>query len=142
MESTAFLALSKQVALEMRLANVANNLANVSTPGYRRMEMSFGGYMSRQHASAPIVYPVERPMRVDLTAGQALGTGNQLDLSISGNDRAFFVVARGNETFLTRAGALQLDQSGQGSASSAPRARNATASGSSMPAASAGESAR
>jgi flagellar basal-body rod protein FlgF len=113
MESTAFLALSKQVALEMRLANVANNLANVSTPGYRRMEMSFGGFMSRQHASAPIVYPVERPMRVDLTAGQALGTGNQLDLSISGNDRAFFVVARGNETFLTRAGALQLDQSGQ-----------------------------
>jgi flagellar basal-body rod protein FlgF len=113
MESTAFLALSKQVAIEMRLASLSNNLANASTPGYRRTEMSFDGFVSRQHASARIIYPVERPMRVDLTAGPVVATGNQLDLSIGGNDRAFFVVARGNDTFLTRAGTLQLDQDGQ-----------------------------
>ncbi|MBM3481604.1 MAG: flagellar hook basal-body protein, partial [Alphaproteobacteria bacterium] len=94
MESTNFLALSKQVALEMRLSNIANNLANASTPGYRRNEMSFEGYLSRQHASAPILYPVERGVRVDLGEGPAIATGNQLDLSITGNDRAFFVVAR------------------------------------------------
>jgi len=113
MESTNFLALSKQVALEMRLSNIANNLANASTPGYRRNEMSFEGYLSRQHASAPILYPVERGVRVDLGEGPAIATGNQLDLSITGNDRAFFVVARGNETFLTRAGTFQLSDSGQ-----------------------------
>jgi flagellar basal-body rod protein FlgF len=113
MESTSFLALSKQVALEMRLSNIANNLANASTPGYRRNEMAFEGFLSRQHASAPILYPVERGVRVDLGEGPVIATGNQLDLSITGNDRAFFVVARGNETFLTRAGTFQLDDSGQ-----------------------------
>ena len=113
MESTSFLALSKQVALEMRLSNIANNLANASTPGYRRNEMAFDGFLSRQHAAAPIVYPVERGLRVDLGAGPAISTGNQLDLSLTGNDRAFFVVARGNETFVTRAGTFQLDESGR-----------------------------
>lgn len=113
MESTSFLALSKQVALEMRMANIANNLANASTPGYRRNEMAFEGFLSRQHASAPILYPVERGLRVDLASGPAIATGNQLDLSITGNDRAFFVVARGNETFVTRAGTFQLDETGR-----------------------------
>lgn len=112
MESTAFLALSKQIAIEMRLANLSNNLANASSPGYRRTEMAFDGYVSRQHASAPIIYPVERGIRVDLSAGPIVATGNQLDLSLSGNDRAFFAVSRGGEKLLTRAGSLQLDPAG------------------------------
>jgi flagellar basal-body rod protein FlgF len=109
MESTTFLALSKQVAIEMRLANLANNLANASTPGFKRMDMSFESFLRRQDATGPILYPVERPARTDLASGPLVVTGNQLDLAVTRNDRAFFLVQRGDERLVTRAGAMQVD---------------------------------
>lgn len=115
MESSSFVALSKQWAIQHRMTNIANNLANASTPGYRKNEMNFATYLSRQTTTSPVLYAVERPSYVSLDAGTLTPTANPLDLAIAENDRAFFVVqarAEGKQ-LLTRGGVFSLDASGR-----------------------------
>ena len=115
MESSSFVALSKQWAIQHRMTNIANNLANASTPGYRKNEMNFSTYLSRQATTSPILYAVERPSFVNLEAGTLNPTANPLDLAIAENDRAFFVVQARAEgkPLLTRGGAFRLDEAGR-----------------------------
>ena len=112
METSSFVALSKQWAIQFRMTNIANNIANASTPGYRKNEMNFATYLSRQTTTAPILYSVERPSFVNLEAGSVTMTGNQLDLALADNDRAFFVVqARAEDRpLLTRGSVFRLDE--------------------------------
>jgi flagellar basal body rod protein FlgG len=64
MESSSFVALSKQVAIQLRLNIVANNISNAATNGYRKNEQRFVTYISRQETTAPIYYAVERPTSI------------------------------------------------------------------------------
>lgn len=115
METSSFVALSKQWAIQFRMTNIANNLANASTPGYRKNEMNFATYLSRQTTTSPILYATERPSYVNLDAGTLTQTENQLDLGIADNDRAFFVVQARAEgrPLLTRGGTFRLDEAGR-----------------------------
>lgn len=115
METSSFVALSKQWAIQFRMTNIANNIANASTPGYRKNEMNFTTYLSRQTTTAPILYSVERPSYVNLEPGAVTTTENQLDLAIADNERAFFVVQARAEgrPLLTRSGTFRLDESGR-----------------------------
>ena len=47
MSSSLYVALSGQVAMERRLTTVANNVANLSTAGYRGEERDPGGGAER-----------------------------------------------------------------------------------------------
>ena len=47
MTSSVYVALSAQVALERRLNTIANNVANMSTPGYRAEEVHFDSVLSK-----------------------------------------------------------------------------------------------
>lgn len=115
METSSFVALAKQQAIHLRTINIANNIANASTPGYRKNEMNFAAYVSRQTTTSPIIYSIEHPSRVNLEAGTFTVTDNQLDLAIDANERAFFVVQARAEgrPLLTRSGIFRLDESGR-----------------------------
>ena len=46
MENPIFIGLSRQVALRAQMDLIANNIANMSTPGYRAQNMVFTEYLS------------------------------------------------------------------------------------------------
>ncbi len=88
-----------------------NNLANVSTPGFRADFASFrsmpvfgNGYPTRAYAMA------ERP-GVDLNPGALSTTGNAMDVAIDGEGYIAVQAADGSEAY-TRAGNLRLTAAG------------------------------
>lgn len=88
-----------------------NNLANISTPGFRSDFASFrsmpvfgNGYPSRAYAMA------ERP-GVNLNPGGISTTGNPLDIAVDGEGYIAVQTADGTEAY-TRAGNMRLTGSG------------------------------
>ncbi len=89
----------------------SNNLANVSTPGFRADYASFrsmpvfgNGHPTRAYALA------ERP-GIDLNPGGLETTGNQLDVAINGEGYIAVQAADGSEAY-TRAGNMRLTGTG------------------------------
>ncbi|MFC5429108.1 flagellar basal-body rod protein FlgF [Paraburkholderia denitrificans] len=104
-------------ALEQQ-AVVANNLANVSTTGFRAqlanfrdVPMSFGDG-STVNDQTTRTFVLSATPGSDMTPGAISRTGNPLDIAIQGS--GFFAVqtADGNEAY-TRAGDLHVDSNGQ-----------------------------
>jgi len=96
---------------------IANNLANISTIGYRRQSASFQSLVAAQPSMMSEIndainnFNVLDKTTVDLTAGSLQHTGNPLDLAIEGN--AFFVVQAAAGSLYTRAGNFQLSATGR-----------------------------
>ena len=83
---------------ERRQEVVANNLANVSTDGFKA-ERAFASLVA---GAVPTI-----ETQTDLRAGTVRPTGNPLDLAVGGD--GFFVVETPAGERLTRGGALRLD---------------------------------
>jgi flagellar basal-body rod protein FlgG len=82
----------------------AQNIANITTPGFKR-HLSFASLVTasgRDGAS---------PSSLDFSPGKIVNTGNPLDLAIMG--KGFFTVASSNGVFYTRAGQFQRDGDGR-----------------------------
>jgi flagellar basal-body rod protein FlgF len=105
-----------------RLEVIANNLANVDTVGFKRqlavLQARYAEETERgldQHGSGSIndlgggVYVSET--KTDFSSGPLKRTGVPTDLAIDGD--GFFVVQKGQEAVLTRAGNFRLTASGQ-----------------------------
>lgn len=113
-------------AQQMNLDNVANNLANSSTAGFRRRRLQFQDLLYQN-----LVMPgAAATQQTTLVAGLQIGlgtraaasevvqmqgdssaTGNPLDLAIQG-DGFFQVTLPSGETAFTRSGAFHMDASG------------------------------
>src|SRR5262249_25796058 len=120
MQNTLLVALSRQMALSRELDVVANNMANVSTHGFRRESVQFGEFLmpvaSADGFAAPdrhLSYVQDRTTFLDFAPGSLEQTGNPLDVAIQGD--AFFAVqspdSQGER--YTRDGAFQIDATGQ-----------------------------
>ena len=110
----------------MNLDNVANNLANSSTAGFRRRRLQFEDLLYQTvlmpGAAATQQTTVAAGLQIGLgtrtaaseviqTQGDFSATGNPLDLTIQG--QGFFqVTLPSGETAYTRSGAFQLDAQG------------------------------
>ena len=96
---------------------IANNVANVSTTGYRAQQPVFHTLLAAQRSSLDALnqsinnFGVLQGSRVDLTPGSLERTGNLLDLAIEGN--AFFAVQTKAGTLYTRNGNFQVSTGGQ-----------------------------
>ncbi len=113
MVSGKYSALSGAVAREQAMANIANNLANVSTIGFKRDRISFEAMLrgSRQVEQARgINYNRIRTIGTDFSQGGLRHTGRVLDVAIDGE--GFFKIRNQGKTFYTRTGSLALDQNG------------------------------
>lgn len=111
-------------AQSLRQDVVANNLANADATGFKRQfaiiqarkdhDSEFGAPPPALAADPRNIGGGVRQVQTpgDLaTQGTAKFTGRQLDLMIDGE--GYFQVRRGNESFLTRAGAFTVDERGR-----------------------------
>ena len=111
MTTTGEVALSYQLALTNQLDITANNIANVSTPGFQSNHPLFAEFLVSVENGEEIAYVVDKGTVRNLNPGPSNFTGNPLDVSIEG--RGYFVVETADGVFYTRNGAFQLDASGQ-----------------------------
>lgn len=99
-------------------AVVANNLANVSTTGFRAqlanfrdVPMAFGDGSSVNDQTTR-TFVLSATPGSDMTPGAISKTGNPLDIAIQGQGFIAVQTADGNEAY-TRAGNLHVDENGQ-----------------------------
>ena len=95
-----------------RQDSLANNLANVSTNGFRAELQSFRAVPVLGDGASTRVYALETSIGHDIRPGPMQTTGRSLDVAAQGN--AWFAVQAldGAEAY-TRAGALQVNAEGQ-----------------------------
>jgi len=113
MVSGKYSALAGAVSREQAVANIANNLANVNTTGYKKMLVSFESILrgSKQTTDANgINYSRIRQTFTDFSSGPVKETGNTYDLAIHGT--GFFKVLGPEGPLYTRNGSFHLDGNG------------------------------
>jgi len=113
-------------AQQVRIDAIANNLANVSTTGYKKMSPEFEDlfYETLQAPGAPDASGAALPTGAQVghgvklgavtrihSQGEAIATSRDLDLAIDG-DGYFQIESSDGETQYTRDGAFQLNQDG------------------------------
>lgn len=111
MSDGIYAALSGAVAQQRALDTVANNVANVGTPGFRADQLAFREALSEARPGSDAVpnglrYVTVATSRTTPTDGPLSQTGNPLDLALQGD--GFFAVSTREGVRYTRAGALQV----------------------------------
>ncbi len=121
-----FTAATGMEAQQLRIDAIANNLANVTTTGFKKWRPEFQdlfyevlqapGAQAADGSSLPTGAQIGHGVRSSgvsrvFTQGDRANTGNQLDLSIDG-DGFFQVQKAGGETVYTRDGSLKRDRDG------------------------------
>jgi len=114
-------------AQQMLVDNIANNLANINTTGFKRSQLDFQDlvYMKLQEAGAEISAGVKTPMATEIgmgvrpaatlkvfSQGELENTGNELDVAIMG-DGFFKVTMPSGDTRYTRSGSLTRNAEGE-----------------------------
>ncbi|MBV5318856.1 MAG: flagellar basal-body rod protein FlgF [Desulfobulbaceae bacterium] len=113
MVSGKYSALSGAVAREQAMGNLASNLANVNTTGFKRDRISFASILrgTKQTTEARgINYSRINKIGTDFNQGGMQPTGRPLDVAIDGP--GFFKVQKNNQILYTRVGHLMLDANG------------------------------
>ena len=89
-------------AHQTRIDNIANNIANVSTVGFRREGVIFAEYISRLDQEPSLSMAFGNGRMIDLTQAGISQTGGAFDFAIQGE--GFFLVETPDGNRLTRAG--------------------------------------
>jgi len=113
METTTYIALSRQTALQRQMSVISHNLANLSTPAYRRESIMFEEVLrdTQRGETGEISFVQDVATMIDTQEGPMESTGNPLDLAISGE--GYFVVETEEGPRYTRHGSFQLNQDGE-----------------------------
>ena len=107
MVSGKYSALAGAVSREQALSNIANNLANVNTTGYKKMLMSFESILDKEKQMGDakgINYNRVSKSVSDFTQGPIKETGNTFDLAI--HKSGFFKVQGPDGVLYTRNGSF------------------------------------
>jgi flagellar basal-body rod protein FlgF len=107
MNDASTVALSAQLAALHQTDVIANNLANLSTTGFKGQHLLFAQYLSQSGDGAPLAYVQELGTARDTSQGPITQTGNPLDVAIQGD--GFFTVQTPLGPRYTRNGHFQLD---------------------------------
>jgi flagellar basal-body rod protein FlgF len=116
MNSGIYAAISGSMAMMNQLDVLANNLANVNTPGYKKDTIRFEAVLAAtasQGAEAAVDTPslITKEYSVDFSAGQVKLTDNTFDIALDGD--GFFVVNTPEGKAYTRQGNFRMDASGK-----------------------------
>lgn len=118
MENASLVGLSRQVTLRRELDVIANNLANITTTGFKTERVLFEEYVmpvardeSFLRTDQKVSYVQDRATSHDMSSGALKTTGNPLDLAIDG-DAFFTVEVNGTERY-QRNGAFQINRDGE-----------------------------
>ncbi len=117
MDNTLLVSLSSQLASYRSMDVIANNMANASTPAYKREEVKFEEYIQNvtpaedEVGTQAISFVADKGTMRDLSEGAITRTNNPYDLSISGS--GYFTVSTPNGPRYTRDGHFTLDPNGR-----------------------------
>jgi flagellar basal-body rod protein FlgF len=109
METSTYVALSGQLALDKRMAALAQNIANARTAGYRAQIVDFKSVLS-QAGSTPTAFASASKDYVSEASGGLMQTKNPLDIAVKGNGYLAFQSSAG--TYYSRDGRLSLSTDG------------------------------
>ncbi len=117
MENTILVSLSRQITLQRKMDVIANNMANMNTPGFKSDELKFEEYLPAvarvegfTGADKQVKFVTDPRMVRNMAAGAERHTGRELDVSI-GKGGWMVVDAPQGERF-TRNGQLKLTGDG------------------------------
>lgn len=111
MDTSTYIALSGQFARDQEMAVLANNIANMSTPGFKAERMMFSEYLANSPGGNQISYVAQAGNNHDMSQGPLGHTGNSLDIALNG--AGWLSVTTPNGTSYTRSGHFQLDPQGE-----------------------------
>lgn len=127
-----YAALSGAMAQAQRLDTIANNIANVNTPGFKRDEQTFREYLTANERPDEVLDASKIPNSIesfydmksgdlsfvdsagtytDHSQGRLVATGGQLDVALDG--AGYFEVMTPGGLRLTRQGGFNIDGQGQ-----------------------------
>jgi flagellar basal-body rod protein FlgF len=117
-ENSFLVGLSQQMAANRAMEVIANNLANLSTPAFKRESIEFEQYVVPVPATEAepgdtvnVSFVFDRGVARDLSEGRFEQTGSALDMSIAGS--GYFVVQTPQGERYTRNGHFKLDDQGR-----------------------------
>ena len=117
MDNSLLVSLSQQLASYQSMDVIANNIANVSTPGYRREAPTFQEYVTQvpptegETGMQTLSFVQDTGIARDMSEGPRTNTGAPFDVAIHG--KGFFVVQTPTGNVYTRDGHFGLDTAGQ-----------------------------
>lgn len=110
MQSSFYVGLSGQMAIEKRLQTVASNVANMNTAGYRADGVSFETVLSNT-GNEPVAFSSEGTGYISRRAGELNKTDNPLDVAVQGD--AWLAVKTPSGVAYTHDGRLKIGPSGE-----------------------------
>ncbi len=113
-DTSMYVTLSRQTAVSRELDLVANNLANLSTTGFKAERMLFDRALKQAGAADPVSFVIDRATYTDHQAGGIVETSGDLDLAILGE--GYFAIETPNGERYTRDGRFVVAPTGQLSA--------------------------
>ena len=110
MQTGLYVSLSSQIALDRRMATLADNVANSTTVGFRATEVKFNQVVSDQK-TANVAFVSQGDEFISTRNGGLTETGGQFDFAIKGE--AWFQVETPSGPTLTRDGRFTLTDAGE-----------------------------
>jgi flagellar basal-body rod protein FlgF len=111
MDRLIYLSMSGAKATMQRQETLANNLANVSTTGFRAELTAFRAVPVEGSGASTRVFALESTPGYDATPGQVAATGRSLDVAMSGGAWLAVQGLDGTEAY-TRGGSLDVNSEG------------------------------
>ena len=117
MDNTLLVCLSQQMATYGSIDTIANNLANLSTPGFKRDSTIFEEYVQQtqptedEFSPQSVSFVWNRGTARDFSPGRIETTSAPFDFAING--KGYFVVQTANGPAYTRDGHFRLDGQGR-----------------------------
>ena len=111
MDRMIYLSMSGAKASMQRQDTLANNLANVSTPGFRAELQAFRAVPVQGSGASTRVYALESTPGYNDASGPITSTGRNLDVAVQGNSWLSVQALDGSEAY-TRGGALDITADG------------------------------
>lgn len=111
MDAAGYATLNRQSGLMREMAVVANNIANVSTAGFRREGVVFSEFVAGMDTDPSLSMAHASGRHVDLSQATVSQTGGRFDFAIQGD--GFFQVETPDGERLTRAGSFTPNAEGE-----------------------------
>ena len=107
MENIGYIGLSQQLSLQQQMNMTANNLANMSTPGYKAQQTLFSEYVMQPRGGDVIRQSTNSGSYRNLAVGSMTQTHSVFDVALQG--KGYFAVQTPGGLRYTRDGAFTLD---------------------------------
>lgn len=111
MDSTTYTTLGRQSGLMREMQAVANNIANLSTSGFRREGVVFTEHVNRLEGAPSLSMARASARHIDTTQGPLTQTGGTWDFAIQGD--GYFLIQTPQGDQLTRAGSFTPNDAGE-----------------------------